>query len=375
MTTQHSAVSLVRCASYTAGVREALEKLLSELGGIGRFVQAGQRVLIKPNLLTERAPHEAVTTHPVVVRALVGMLKDAGATPCIADSPASTVKLERVWEKTGFRALCDEEDVPLVNLEKAGSRHFDVDGCSFCIARPVLEADVVINVPKVKSHVLTTLTAAVKNMYGVIPGYHKTQLHKTHPRPADFGKLMAAVYRHVRPHLSIADGIVGMEGDGPSGGEPKTLGFLAASADAVALDLTLCRLLGIAPKAVPYLEHLREKGVHDAIDVRGAALRDVAPRAFRTPSTLRVRLIPRPLVRFLAPHLWIRPVFCESCVSCGQCVEACPASALCMRKGEQPELTAQACIGCCCCHEVCPAKAVRMTMSPLLNFVRRGRMV
>jgi uncharacterized protein (DUF362 family)/Pyruvate/2-oxoacid:ferredoxin oxidoreductase delta subunit len=375
MSTPHPAVSLVRCASYRAGVREAMERLLSELGGIGRFVQPGQSVLIKPNLLTERAPHEAVTTHPVVVRALIGLLKDAGAKPCVADSPASAVKLERVWEKTGFRALCDEEDVPLINLEKAGSRHFDVDGCSFCIARPVLEADVVVNVPKVKTHVLTTLTAAVKNMYGAVPGYHKTQLHKAHPRPGDFGRLMSAVYRHAPPHLSIADGIVGMEGDGPSGGEPKTLGFLAASADAVALDLTLCRILGIAPDAVPYLEHLREEGVHDTIDVRGASLRDVAPRSFRTPNTLRVRLIPRPLVRLLAPHLWIRPVFGESCVSCGQCIEACPASALCLRKGERPELTAKACIGCCCCHEVCPAKAVTMNMSPLLSFVRRGRMV
>lgn len=371
----HPAVSLVRCASYTADVRGAIEKLLSELGGIGRFVQAGQSVLIKPNLLTERAPHEAVTTHPVVVQALIGMVKDVGAYPFVADSPASAVKLERVWEKTGFRALCDEERVPLVNLEKAGSKRFDIEGCSFCIARPVLEADVIINVPKVKSHVLTSLTAAVKNMYGTVPGYHKTQLHKSYPRPDDFGRLMAAVFRHARPHLSIADGIVGMEGDGPSGGEPKTLGFLAASADAVALDLVLCSILNIAPAAVPYLRHLREQGVHDTIDVRGAAPRDVAPRAFRVPSTLKVRLIPRPLVRLLDPYLWIRPAFSEECVSCGQCVEACPASALCVRKGEPPELSAKACIGCCCCHEVCPAKAVSMTMSPLLNFARRGKMV
>jgi len=374
MNAEH-AVSLVRCASYTAGVQQAVEKLLSELGGIREFVRPGQSVLIKPNLLTERAPHEAVTTHPEVVRALIRLLKDAGAHPLVADSPSSAVRLERVWEKTGFRALCDEEDVLLVNLEKAGSRHFEVDGCSFCIARPVLESDVVINVPKVKSHILTSLTAAVKNMYGAVPGYHKTQLHKSHPRPEDFGKLMAAVYRHARPHLSIADGIVGMEGDGPSGGQPRRLGFLAASRDAVALDLAICCILNIAPAAVPYLKHLREDTVHDTIDIRGATLQDVAPCAFRAPSTLKVRLIPRPLVRLLDPYLWIRPTFTRECVSCGQCVEACPASALCLQEGQRPELNAKACIGCCCCHEVCPARAVTMTMSPLLNFARRGKMV
>ena len=214
--TGQARVALTRCASYSVGVQEAVEQLFALLGGLDAFVKPGQSVLIKPNLLSAREPVEAVTTHPEVVRALIRIVKKHGAEPSVADSSSNVIKIEDLWTRTGFRAVCVEEKVPLLNLEKAGSVACSVNGFSFTIAKPVTEADVVINVPKVKTHVLTIFTGAVKNMYGAVPGFQKASLHKSYPTPREFGDLMAAIYSRAKPHLSIADGIIGMEGDGPS---------------------------------------------------------------------------------------------------------------------------------------------------------------
>jgi len=368
-------VSLARCSTYSSGVDKAIERLLAPLGGMRRFVSSGREVLIKPNLLTARTPEQAVTTHPEVLRAIIRLVRKAGGRPSVGDSPASVTKLDLVWEKTGMKALCEEEDTPLLNLEKGGSRTFGIDGLSVSIARPVLEADVVINVCKVKTHVLTTLTGAVKNMYGAVPGFHKTHLHKMRPNPRDFGRLVAGIHDRVKPALNIADGIMGMEGNGPSGGEPIALGFLAASLDAYALDVTLCRILGIRAAAVPYLtDYLKSQTVTNAagISLVGPAIIDVAAGSFKVPHSL-ARLVPGWLARPLAKLVWIRPVFNDRCIFCGRCVEACPASALTIQKEQRPTLDPRACIECCCCHEICPASAIDMTPSPLLKMIRGGR--
>ena len=370
-------VALTKCSDYGA-VSAALEKVLAPLGGIGAFVKRGQSVLIKPNLLTARKPEEAVTTHPDVVRALIGMIRNQGAEPSVGDSPSNVTRLEEVWARTGFRALCDKEQVPLLNLEKAGSVPFTVNGFSFSIAQPVLKADVVINVPKVKSHVLTIFTGAVKNMYGSVPGFQKATLHKLYPTPPQFGNLIAAIYSKAKPDLSIADGIICMEGDGPSGGSPVKLGFLAASADAVALDRTLCDLLKIDIRHVPYFKGLRDLGAGETdptqMEIVGDTLAAITPESFRVPGTARGRMIPGWLVMMMGPLVWIRPGFTDQCVSCGLCVKSCPAQALTLIAKQKPTLDGSKCIGCCCCHEICPAKAILMLQSPLLNFIRRGRL-
>jgi uncharacterized protein (DUF362 family)/Pyruvate/2-oxoacid:ferredoxin oxidoreductase delta subunit len=370
-------VALAKCSSYTVGLEAAVRGLLAPLGGIAAFVKPGQKVLLKPNLLTARTPEQAVTTHPEVVRVLIRLVRERGAIPCVADSPNNVVKLPRVWEKTGFAAMCAEEDVPLLNLERAGSTRFTVNGLTFSVAQPVLDADAVINVPKVKTHVLTTLTGAVKNLYGTIPGFQKTALHKDNPTVEAFGRLLAALYSKVRPVLSVADGIVGMQGDGPSAGQPVALGLLAASGDSVALDSTLCRILRIDPRSVPYFPPLREAGLGETDPVRirvvGSSVEELTPPVFRVPGTLLSRLIPGRLVRWLGPWIWYRPEFSERCVSCGLCVQACPCTALSLIAGSRPSLNPDRCIGCCCCHEVCPEQAVRMRQSPLITFLRAGK--
>ena len=375
---KHSKVAFARCPDYSPDMRPDIEGLLAEIGGIGAFVKLGQSVLIKPNLLTARTPDQAVTTHPEIVRALSRILRDHGANPMVGDSPANVTRIEQVWAKTGFRAMCDEENIPLLNMEQAGSQTFNLNGIQISIAQPVLDADVVISVPKVKTHVLTVFTCAVKNLYGTVPGFQKTSLHKKFPKPPRFSEMLAAIYGKIKPALAIADGVLGMEGDGPSGGSPVRLGMLAASADSVALDATLCRLLGINTAAVPYFKYLTRDNLGvvsaDQIELAGIPLDELRPTGFKAPGTLRGHLIPGWLVCLLDPYIWIRPAFHDNCISCGQCVKACPANALSITKGERPALSPEKCIGCCCCHEVCPEKAVEMQQSPFLSFVRRGRL-
>ncbi len=365
-------VAFEKCPVYaSAAVESAVRAAVDAVGGIRAFVQPGQTVLLKPNLLTDSTPKAAITTHPEIVRAAIRLVKEAGGDCLVGDSPASVIKHERVWERTGMRALCDEEDVELITLELGGAREFRKDRQVFDVAQRVLDADVVINLPKVKTHVLMSLTCAVKNIYGCVPGMAKAGLHKQYFNAADFGRVVASIYGVVRPALAIADGVVGMTGNGPSSGKPMPMGFVAASADGVALDRCMCRVLGLAPRAVPYLSVLRRRGVgeHDdrRIEVVGADPDSLLAEPVALPNTLRSRLIPSWLGRLFAPLLWCRPTFSDSCVYCGLCVRMCPADALTQKKGEKPVLEPKQCIECCCCHEVCLAKAVDMQLSPMFQ--------
>ena len=368
-------VAFSRCSSYDA-VEASLARLLHLIGGMEAFVKPGQSVLVKPNLLTDSTPEKAVTTHPEVVRAVVRAVRAAGAKPWIGDSPSNAVNLQRVWERTGMEAVCREEDVPLVSIEKAGSEEFDVSGIKFRIAREVLRADAIVSIPKVKTHVLTGLTCGVKNLYGTVPGYQKTVLHKLYPRRDEFADMLVAVYSRVKPVLTIADGVVGMEGNGPSGGAAIPLDFLAASADAVALDVVLARLLKLDFDDVSYLPAARRSGIGETewerIEVVGESLRSLAVR-FQKAHIVPMHRIPAWMSSLLISFLWHRPLLTEKCVLCGQCVKACPTEALAQEKGRRPVLNAAACIGCCCCHEVCLARAVEMQASPLFRMIQAVR--
>ena len=369
-------VTLAHCPDYTPQLlQERLSALLRPLGGMQTFVKPGMRVLLKPNMLTNRNPSQGVTTHPELVRAVIRAVKTAGGQPIVGDSPASAVKIDWVLQETGFEQLCREEEVPLVRFENEKPIPLERNGYSFSIAREIVEADLIINLPKVKTHVLTTLTAAVKNTYGTLPGYQKATLHKKHLNLRDFSRLVLAVHRAVAPALNIADGIIGMQGAGPSAGTPVNLNFMAASTDAIALDLTLCDLLGINPRAVPYLPPSSGEPLPQIrrLDVEADG-RAVSSRKVELPNTIGARMLPQWLSTMIGPLLWIRPAIDDTCIKCGRCVKACPAEALTIEARQKPVLTPDNCIGCCCCHEVCPAKAIEMTQSTLLNLIRRGRL-
>lgn len=363
-------VAFARCDDYGTSLPEALDRLWSLTGWREAADLRERKVLLKPNLLTDRLPEQAVTTHPEVVRHVIRRFKAAGARVSVGDSPASAANLRQVWQASGIEAVCAEESVPLLALEQAGVRPFEIGGFAFAVALPVLEADLVVNLPKVKSHSLTMLTAAVKNIFGVIPGYSKTTLHRLHPKPAEFGRLIRAIWEVIPQTWTIADAVVGMEGQGPANGRPIKLGFLAASADPFALDRALCDVLHIDARRVPYLAARAEADAREPYTLVGDA---VSVGSFEVPSGAHLlSLLPAWLVRGASRLVWVRPAFsADACVRCGLCERACPVQALTLPAGApKPVLDTRLCISCSCCHEVCPHAAVRMTQSRLLSAMK-----
>ncbi len=362
-------VFFVKCGDYGPALAEALDRLLALTGWLKGCELSGKRVLLKPNLLTDRTPEQAVTTHPELVRHVIRRFKAAGAHVTVGDSPASTANLQRVLERTCIGAVCAEENAPFISFEQAGVQAFERGGFSFSVARPILDADLIVNLPKIKSHSFTALTAAVKNMYGAVPGYSKTTLHRLHPKPGTFGRLIKTLWQVIPPTWSIADGVVGMEGQGPANGRPVKLGFLAAAADPFALDRALCDLLHIDVHRVPYLT-AQDSAEQTPPVVSGDR---VTVRSFEIPSGAHLlRLLPDWLVRRAGSIVWVRPAFSSmACVRCGLCVKACPVHALSLPLDAPcPELDRPRCISCSCCHEVCPKDAIRMTQSGVLRLLK-----
>jgi uncharacterized protein (DUF362 family)/Pyruvate/2-oxoacid:ferredoxin oxidoreductase delta subunit len=358
-------VFIAACDNYESALEPALDRIMEMTGWLADPTLAGRRVLVKPNLLTDRAPEQAVTTHPALVRQVIRRLKACGAHVTVGDSPASAANLARVWERSGIGAVCAEENVPLIALEHAGAETFTRDGFTFPISRPVLEAELIVNLPKVKSHSLTLLTAAVKNIYGAIPGYAKTALHRQYPKPKTFGRLLRALWDVMPPCWTLADAVIGMEGQGPANGRPIPLGFLAASADPFALDHALCGILRIDPRRIPYL---------DAQAASPELIGDtISAPSFEVPAGGHLlSLVPEWLIRRTGRIVWVRPAFTPAaCVRCGLCVKACPVQALTLpADASAPALDTQRCISCSCCHEICPKNAVRMTQSPILRWLQ-----
>ena len=359
-------VAFVPCDGYgQAEVAAAVDRALALIGGTAQFGLAGKRVLVKPNMLCDRAPDDAVTTHPEVLRATLRALKAAGADVRVGDSPASAIKLRRVWEVTGIEAVCREEAVPLVSFEGGEMRlvrHGDIE---LLVAAEALDADIIVNLPKVKTHGMALFTCAVKNLYGLLPGYQKTQRHREYPNPRAFAGVLRALLAETPPQLCIADGVVGMEGDGPSNGSPRKLGFIAASLSPLALDIAICRAVGIPVERVPYLAG----NAAAKPEIRGA-LPEGFPVQMKLPSTWKSLAVPHPIARFCARWLWVRPEFDSGkCARCGRCASVCPQSAIAVERGQTPKLgNPRKCVGCCCCHEVCPVGAIAMRTGPLLRL-------
>ena len=361
-------VQIVRCDDYADALAPAFARLLAESALLEPRAVAGRRVLVKPNLLADRTPDEAVTTHPAILRLVIRHLKSAGARVSVGDSPASVANIRAVLERTGVGAVCEEEGVPFVSFEREGARTCAVDGFEFTLSGPAAEADLIVSLPKVKSHALTKLTAAVKNLYGAVPGYEKTTLHRLHPKPDGFGRLIQAIWRVLPPTVSLADAVIGMEGQGPANGRPVHLGFLAASADPFALDIALCGILHLKPSSIPYLKGM--VGLHapelsgDSVDVE----------SFEVPAgSYLLSLFPDRLMRLAGRVLWVRPqIDATRCVNCGRCIRGCPVDALARPEGRGngiPVLRRKVCVGCTCCHEVCPHGAISMVQSPMLRLL------
>ncbi|MBW4639817.1 MAG: DUF362 domain-containing protein [Gloeocapsa sp. UFS-A4-WI-NPMV-4B04] len=249
---QTPSVSLIRAQSYELPLlRAALETLLEPLGGMAAIVKPGDRVLLKPNLLTGARPGKECTTRPELVYCVAQMVQEVGGKPFLGDSPAFG-SAKGVAIANGYQPIITELNLPIIDFH--GLR-YETAGDTFnhlLLSKEAMEADVVINLPKVKSHVQLTLTLGVKNLFGCVPGKMKAWWHMEAGKDSDrFGQMLVETAQTINPTMTILDGIIGHEGNGPSGGEPRYLGILGASSNVFALDLAMVEILNVAPELVP----------------------------------------------------------------------------------------------------------------------------
>ncbi|MEA4911849.1 MAG: DUF362 domain-containing protein [Oscillospiraceae bacterium] len=371
-------VYIKRVAAYEAeALRAAIEFILDGCM-FPRSKTGGEKVVLKVNLLRRAAPADAVTTHPAVVAAVIAALKERGyGDLTIADSPSgpfTAARMRAIYETSGMAALAADGvklnydfGSVMKKLPRAGARSFE-------ILRVLDEADVVVNIAKLKTHALTGMTGAVKNLFGAIPGMTKTQCHLEYPSCGAFCDMLCELAQLVHPAVSILDAVVGMEGDGPSAGTPRAFGFVAGGCDPFYLDAAAARALGFSVKDAATVYAAGEKwlGPDDLTDAAVFGDRDVveypledvklpASRSGDDPSILP-RLLRRLPQRFLdrfAPRPIVKR---DGCVGCGECARACPQKAIELKNGKA-HIDRKKCIRCFCCHEVCPERTVGIKKS------------
>ena len=367
-------VSLQALPDYQPSrVEAALQQLLAPLGGMSAFVTPGQNVLIKPNMLSGKSPDKAVTTHPEIVRQVIMLVQSAGGIVSVGDSPglgkpdsvAHKCGIMAVIEDTGARFAAFDESVPL-SLQAGTFHHLEV-------ARDALDADVIINLPKLKTHQMMGYTGAVKNLFGLVVGMRKVRLHlQAGTDKAFFALMLLELAERFKPALSIMDAVVGMEGNGPGSGDPVQLGALLASPEPLALDTAAMAMVSLPEQRVwthKVANETNRRGVClDELNLLGAPLSELQTSRFRPAKNADVNFgLPTPLKNLLKNAITAQPYITEKCVRCGHCVGHCPPNAMAMEE-ENVEIDYGHCIRCFCCQELCPHGAIETHQGILLKL-------
>lgn len=360
--------------SNSQAVADGIRRSVQLLGGIEKIVEKGDRVIIKPNLEAPREARTAATTDMIFVETAVEMTRESGAVPIVAEGPFMNYNAEAVFQITGVRRLCERLGVEFVNLNAAETIEVEVPGGKahkkLRLPRVVLEADKLLNLPKLKTHHLTTITCAMKNLKGVLPGQDKQLSHVRgiHQAIVDINKI-------VRSDLVIVDGLLAMEGMGPTFGGVVDMGVLTAGTNAIAVDSVCAEIMGMDPLHVPHLKLAYQDFSFDpsAIEVVGTSVKEVQ-RRFKVPRerisyhiALRsAHILDRYIYKSLSGGKTIFPrlsgffgahpkIDADLCTRCDICETSCPAGAIDLTK---KRIDTTKCIDCLICFELCPNKAV-----------------
>ncbi len=379
-------VSLVSCDGYDdESVRTAVRTALDLIGGIDQYLTPGMHVLVKPNLLMGADPAKAVCTHPKVLEAVCQMITDMGCTVTIADSPGAGIpyrpkNLHKAYELAGYSNLHAIPGVSL-NTDTSSRAVAFPEGIlvkQFEIITPIFEADAVVVISKLKTHIYTGMTGATKNLFGAIPGLDKPPYHARLVDPALFGKMLLDLNRCIKPDLQIMDAIDIMEGDGPMAGTPVRLGAILSSPNYTALDIVASRLIGFDPCTIGGVQAAIEEGCIDEkkIVIIGATIEELANPSIQKPQTHTqtspsfFRKILRRILHGAGLSFTLRPsLIKKSCIRCMKCRQICPVDAIELSKG-YPVFMTKKCICCYCCHEMCDSHAISLKRGILHQILR-----
>lgn len=369
-------------------ITEILREQMNTLGYDNAFFEK-KKVVIKPNLVMKKAPDAAATTHPTVLSALLTVLKEKGVSPIIAESPGGLFnrqRLEGVYRMCGIAEVAERHHVELSYDTEAVFVSFPNGKTvkNFHVIRPIAEADVVIDLCKLKSHGLTKMSAAIKNFFGVIPGVEKFEMHATFPDYKDFGSMICDLCQMLyeqKEIIAITDAIIGMEGDGPTSGTPRKIGALLMSANPFASDIVGETLLGFE-NTVPIVREATNRGLCPT-DISGIILLgdDIKPLCisdFKEPETAENRATST--LSFFSSGKWGRffmprpKAVSDKCKGCGECVASCPQHTieLAQKHGKKIAKVRHAnCIRCYCCQELCPFGAIEIKKNFIIKIASR----
>ncbi|WP_051533851.1 DUF362 domain-containing protein [Desulfitibacter alkalitolerans] len=341
-------------------------------------------VFVKPNLLTRRVPEQAVTTHPVLVKEVCSSFAKKGAKVIIGDSPGgpnSLSWLKSVYNSTGMYWAAKESGAELNYDLTPHNENVRIKNShkELQVLKAVVDSDYLINLPKCKTHGLTVFTGGPKNLYGCIPGLIKAKYHLELADLDNFCELIITLNELLKPNLTIMDAIIGMEGEGPSSGTPKYLGYIIGSRNPYLVDAMAVQMIGLNPSDIPVLKLAHELGIFsltdDSIINVGHTKKEVVP--FRVPVATRyadfsdrfAKRIPKKLLGTI--YKWLKPALVfseEKCTSCRICIESCPAAALKLHN-KRPKVNVKECIYCYCCQELCPKSAVSVKKPALARWL------
>ncbi len=383
-------VYVVNCKHYQE-VKDKLPELLEKMGGIGRFVKKGEKIVLKPNLLLAAKPERVVSTHPSLISSIGTLLHEHQVDAVLADSPGSgyaynSRTLDRVYRKCGMEEATEAGQVELNYDTSHGIVSFTQGNLikRFEVITPVLEAAGVINLCRLKTHSFMAMSGAVKNNFGVIPGRLKLGYHAALNKPERFAALLLDLAEWVNPRLSIMDAVIGMEGNGPTGGSPRQVGYLLASTNQLALDVVAGEIMGLPRDRNPVLIEAEKRGLRPIsiqdVSLIGGDIKSIRIKDYKLPDTFTswvgFRGVPDFLLKMLEVVLKksssLKPEINRiKCTGCGACRGACPAQVISIDSEKKACINLKGCIRCYCCHEMCAENAVDLHKGFLYNVLNR----
>ena len=377
-----SKVSLIKCDEYILDdVYNKIEEAINLIGGFDKFISKDAKVFIKLNCVGPFHQDTGITTHPVFVEAVIKHVLKRTKNIIIGDNPA-TKDITFTLKKNGVLPVIEKYNLPIINgkdvtvITNSNPKIYS----EFEVSREIIECDTLINLPKLKTHTLTYMTCAQKNYFGLIYGLNKAGWHVKANNPISFSNAINDLYgallesfkdKHI---LNICDGILGLEGEGPStGGRAKKANAILASTDAISLDIIASKVVKLEQEKLILSTVGAERGYGeiDNIEVLGESLDSFKDISFDPPknqlSSFGLRLIRKPIFRNL---LLEHPVIDkDKCIKCGECAKICPPHTMQIKPKEFPKLKAKTCIRCWCCAEVCPQNAIEKSKRPIIGRI------